>query len=253
MKYTLEPLSISLLSTMSVGQLIQRHLDDIAKILPAPTDVPLKAYIAKLTEKSQAYEKSIVVARKDEITTKVEAADADRDKALGNMGKALKLYKTSELAAEAEAAAGLLPVFNSYKNLANWTYEDETKGIDKLLADFASATNAKRVATLGIQRYIDRLKSTNATFKALTSGRTSAQVTSPHANTRQLRRELSETYNEMTSYIVALANATDKAEFATTLAYINTQRKYFADTLARQVGMKAPGDTTTSQPPLGAN
>jgi len=230
------------LTNIAAGQLMQRHLDDIAKILPASTDAPLKTYIAKFTERCLAYDKSIQLVRRDENTPRVEAADADRDAAVGNLGKALELYKTSDVAAEAEAAAGLLVVFRSYKDLANWTYEEETKGIDKLLADMATTASAKRVTTLGIQRYLDRLKATNTTFKTITSGRNTTMATTIHANTRQLRRDLFDTYAEMTNYLVAMANATDKADFTVPLQYINTQRKYFADTLARQEGMNAPAD-----------
>lgn len=241
MKYELELLQVSRLSNLEAGQLIQRHVDDFSALLPAPTDAPLVAYVGTLETKNKAYGESLSLVRKDEYTTKVTGADAARDLAISNLGKALDLHETSDLPAEAEAAAGLQLVFRSYKNLAAWNYEAETRGIDAMLDDLASTANASRVTSLGIQRYVDKLSSTNVAFKTIFATRSSTQATTPGHDAKQLRADLFATYKELANYLVAMANALGTGEFTTPLALVNTQRKYYADVLARRWGKTASG------------
>lgn len=92
MEFKLEPLRLAGLSNMEAGQLIIRHLSDLATIDPSLlTDAPFNTYLQTLANQSVLFEKGLVQVRKNEETQKIELADADRDKADTAFGRGLKL------------------------------------------------------------------------------------------------------------------------------------------------------------------
>jgi hypothetical protein len=237
MMYQLESLKVSVLTQMEAGALIKRHLDDLATLPSgAITDVPLTNYLTALSGKSALYEKALVQIRGNEETTKIEEADAVRDAAIGALNKAVELGSVSDVTGEAEAARVLGMVLKSYKGLAGLNYEAESNGIDNLVADFESAAYAQHVKTLNLDRYVVRLKESNATFKTLFGSRMVSTANKEYYDTKALRIDLFNTYKEFTLYLVAMANARQTDEFTRSLTLINTARKYYADMLAKRKG-----------------
>ena len=242
MNFQLEILKVSHLTNMEAGALIKRHLDDLAT-LPSGTitDVALVNYLKLLTEKSADYEKSLVQIRGSEETRKIEDADLMRDAAIAAFSKAVDLGLASDLPDEAEAARVLGMVLKSYKGLAALNYEAESNGLDNLVADLEGATYNKHVKTLNLDRYVTRLKETNAAFKTLFGGRMVSSAAKESYDTKSLRAEMYITYKEFTLYLQAMANARKTDEFVQSLNLINTARKYYSDMLAKR---KGSGDKT---------
>jgi len=248
MKHELEVLRAVMLSNLEAGQLIKRHLSDFANNATAITDLPLQNYIARLNTSIADYEPALIQAQKSDATEKIRQADADRDLAISAFRNALRLYNSSDNAAEVDASTSLSIVFKTYKDLANLNYEAETLGIDRLVNDLNSPVNAPKVAALNLQRYIDRLISKNETFKTISGGRLTTDALTQSFDSKTLRIQLFNLYGEFTHYVVAMANALDTPEFTNLLALINTTRKYYADLLAKRNGKNNAADdkTTTS-------
>ena len=91
MKLKLEPLRLSGLTNMEAGQLLKRHLSDLATLDPQLlADAPFNTYLQALANHSVLFEKGLAQIRKNEETQKIEMADANRDKATVAYGRALK-------------------------------------------------------------------------------------------------------------------------------------------------------------------
>jgi hypothetical protein len=234
MKNELIPLKDYSLDNLSLGELIKRHLEDIGK-LPATTitDAPAKSYIAGLTNRSAAYDKAIMKIAFNEESKKIAEADRVRDLSVISLMKAVKVFITSDQAAEMEASRVLLALFNNYKGLTKFDYEKESNGIDNLVADLEGATFSKHVTTLNLTRYITRIKTSNAAFRAVFAGRVSTKAGAEITDTNALRKDLLDYYEECALYFQSMANALPaQAQFLTVLTLLNTARKYYADKLA---------------------
>ena len=235
MKNELVSLKDYSLDGLSFGELIKRHLEDLSKLSAAIiTDIPVKTYITGLTTRSVTYDKLLVKIMFNEESKKISDADTIRDLALASLIKVVKVFNTSDVITEIEASRVLLALLNNYKGLAKFDYEKESIGIENLVADLESATYNKHVTTLNLGRYITRIKTSNASFRALFAGRVSVNASKEVFDSKTIRKEYADYYHEFCMYIQAMANASAApAQFVTILNLLNTARKYYADKLAR--------------------
>lgn len=235
----LESLKASALTNLEFGQLMNRLLNDLSTINQEQlTDQPYRDYVRQITEKMVLYERGLSQVQKNTETEKIKLSDDIRNKAVNAFSKALKLYAVSDEPAEIEASRVLGILFHSFKNLANLNYEAESIGIDKLISDLESAQYADKVEFLKIGRYISRMKNSNENFKKLFSGRLVTTSLTETYDLKTIRMELLTIYNEFIAYVLAMSNAHKTPLFITTLALLNTTRKYYADILARRATTK---------------
>ena len=240
MTTTLEPLRLSKLSNMEFGQLLRRHLSDLATIDQAlVTDNAYTNYLNRITELTAIYERALAQIRKSEATDKIAKADDDRDKSLVAFATAIKLHGLSDDPLEAEAARGLEILFNTFKNLAVLSYEAQSIGMDKLISELNSPAYAEKVSYLHMSKYVSRMANTNNEFKTLFSGRIVAGANTENLDMKAIRSELYVVYNDFTDYVLAMAKIADNPLFTTALNLLNTARKYYADQLARHLSTVA--------------
>jgi hypothetical protein len=224
---------------MEAGQLIRRHLDDLATIDQAlMIDVPFNTYLQEITRKKGLYEKALAQIRKSEETEKINLADKNRDKAVDAFGKALKLYGVSDDPAEVEASRGLSIVLSNFKGLADLNYEAETMAIDKLVSELESPAHEAKIGLLNLGRYVARLKTTNEAFKTLFANRLVTEASTETYDMKIVRADLMKKYADFANYVLAMAKALETPLFIQALNLMNTARKYYSDLLARRTNGK---------------
>lgn len=237
----LEPLKSSFLTNMEFGSLMKQHLRDLATIdQTLLTDQPYSAYLQKIRDRTVYYEKELAQSRKNDETEKISRADKVRNKAIVAFSLMLKVYLLSDDPAEVVAGKSLRILYKTFKNPAKLNYEAKTLAIDKLVSELENEKYAEKVAFLNIGRYVTRMKMTNQQFEALFSGRSVTKAFAETYNMRAMRSELLADYNEFTAYILEMSNVLKTPLFVTTLAMLNTARKYYADLLARRKKTKPP-------------
>jgi len=237
MKLKLEPLRLSALTHMEAGQLLKRHLSDLATLNPELlTDAPFNAYLQALNTHSVLCEKGLAQIRKNEETQKIEMADANRDKATVAFGRALKLYAVSDVADEVEASRVLSILFDNTKNLPALSYEAETIAIDKLVGELEKDSYAPEIKLLQLDRYVLRMKTTNDQFKTLFGGRITTTAVTETFDMKTIRTDALKKYTDFANYVLAMAKALETPLFLQSLSLLNTARKYYADLLARRNG-----------------
>ena len=237
MKLKLEPLRLSGLTNMEAGQLLKRHLSDLATLDPQLlADAPFNTYLQALANHSVLFEKGLAQIRKNEETQKIEMADANRDKATVAYGRALKLYAVSDVPAEVEASRVLSILFDNFKNLPALSYEAETIAIDKLVGELEKENYATEINLLQVSRYVLRMKTTNDQFKILFGGRITTTAVTETYDMKTIRMDALKKYSDFTTYVLAMAKALEAPLFIQALNLLNTARKYYADLLARRAG-----------------
>ena len=239
MKQELETLKMSLLTNIESAQLIKHLLGDLATIQTSLSDAPLLNYVRGLTTSLINLEPALVPVTKDDATTKVKAADKSRKEATKALGMAINQGSVSDDAAEQDAHHSLSIIFDAHKNNKSHNYEGETTLVDTLLNNLTAANLADKVAILGLQRYIDRLRNSNEAFKAIATDRSTAKAQKEVFDTKALRAELYATYDDFVHYVLAMSKAHNTTEFTSVLAMINATRKQYADMLAKRNGKNA--------------
>ncbi|MEI7527017.1 MAG: DUF6261 family protein [Mariniphaga sp.] len=239
MKLKLEPLRTPGLSHMEAGQLINRHLSDLATIDQALlTDVPFNTYINALGSQLEVYMQGLAQVQKNEETEKIVLADSVRDKAVSAFGTAIKLHLLSDIPEEVEASRSLSILFGTYKNLATLNYEAESLGIDKLTGELNSPAYSEKINLLHMSKYVARMSEANATFKTLFSGRMVGNALTESYDMKVLRADLFNKYSDFAEYVLSMAKSTENTLFPTALNLLNTGRKYYSDLLARRATPK---------------
>ncbi len=238
MNYTLQPLKVSNLTLLEVGQLINRHQQDIGLLdHTLITDSPLQNYLSTLFANNATFTQGLMKTQKDEKTKLLENDDLIRDKAVTTFGKAIRLSLDSDNAEEVAAAKSISVLLSTYKEITTLPYEAETLAVEKLVAALESDEYRSKVTTTNSEKYVTRIKSANETFKTHFSDRSMAAALSESADNKKARKELLDYYGETTGYLVSMANAYKTEQFIQPLAVINGGRKYYADSLARRAGV----------------
>lgn len=244
MKQELEPLKVSALTNVESAQLVKHLLGDVATVRTTLSDAPLLIYLDGLNSGLAKMEPALIQVKKDEVTEKIKVADINRKDAFKALGKAIELGSLSDKSNELDAYHSLSIIYDVHKNARNRNYEGETLIVDALLNDLSAANLAEKVTLLGLQRYIDRLRSTNEIVKSISTDRSTARAQKEIYDTKNLRIDLYAIYDDFIHYVLAMAKAHNNAEFNGMLAIVNATRKLYADMLAKRGGK---GNTSSTQ------
>lgn len=247
---TLHSLSLTRLSVLEFGQ----HLKSILKNIDLLgtdfiTDAILLNYLSQLSGASDQYDKAMRYIAISDETAKIVAADVERDHVIITLERQLSVFEYTKNANKHDAYQSLKNLFNVYKNLKAWNYEEESNGIDNLIEEMETAKYAPSIALLLMEEYKNELKDANDTFKDLFAGRTQEFSSKENFDVKTMRKEYGETYNSMCNYVLSLAKGADTAQYNQTLSVINVVRKYYADRLASRPAAKK-GETPEPIPPM---
>jgi hypothetical protein len=245
MKKVLEALTLVKLTAREFGQHIKTIITNLNALGGGAgfiTDTSLLDYIKTLTDKNAVYDRAHGQVTKSDETAKIAAADKVRDAAISAAIRYLNVFELSELESEKAAFASLETLFNEYKGLQNWNFEEETNGIDKLVSDLQNPKYAPHVATINMGNYVERMRLRNQDFKVLFQKRTVETSTKVVYDVKALRDDLKTVYDDMTDYVLSMAKAKNTEEFNQSLTAINAVRKYYADLIAKRKGGKDEGE-----------
>ena len=239
---SLHPLTVFNLSNLEFGQHLKTIRNNLVNLSKTPiTDTVLLGYLNNLDASGIIYDRAMVNIAKSDETAKIVAADSRRDKALSSLFRVADVFEFTEDENEQLAFASLKTLFDNYNGLQWWNFEEETNGIDNLIADLRNDKYSPSAQLLVMAAYIDRLSAANQSFKALFDGRTSEVALKENFDVKQLRSEMKQQYNDMVNYILTMAKALNTDQYNQALDMINTVRKYYADLLAR----REPGKENT--------
>ena len=226
----LENLSVTALSTIVFVQFLRDTVTDIegTQVGLLSSDKPLEAYLKKLKEGIDPYEAALRNPQKNPYTDQLLEKDKTRDNALNRFGWKLRYYGLTEDKDEKQAFTTLNLVWKVHRNNASLNQSAQTSATDNLLNDLTKEPYASAVNQLDLQAEIDAVKRTNDDFRSLADDKRAEKAGKEYSDSKLMRHSLSETYNAITGYVLALANAyPDNAEWSKLLAAINVTRKSY--------------------------
>ena len=90
------------------------------------------------------------------------------------------------------------------------------------------------VVALYITNFVNELDKSNTAFNEIFNKRSLQSLQKNNLNVKEIRKEISEIYQNMANYIVAVTNVKEDPFYTKTLEVLNNSRKYYADMLARR-------------------
>lgn len=243
----LESLSVTRLTNLEFGQHIKSIQDNISgnrKAKITVQDPILQQYLEELNKRITAYDKAMMQITKSDETAKIVQAEGIRTKALISMQRYLSVYEFTPNAEQLLQFKSLQTLFNKFRGLQSWNYEEQTNGISALLADLKGEKYSKSVASLTMGDYVTVLQETHEIFKTIFAARFQERSEKEIFNVKELKTALKNTYEKLVQYVLVMAIAIDNDEFNKALSIINTVRKYYADMLAKR------NSITKTEPPI---
>lgn len=155
----------------------------------------------------------------DKAVSTLEAADAERDKAITALGKVLAGYAALPIAAKQTAAAPLLAVYEKYAKagITKASYISESSMVESMLEDLAAEPLAAHIAALeGVAESVAAIRAAQDAFTAANDAYVAANE-SKGASASSVKKPLLAAINEkLVPYLNAMqiAKNEDCAAFA---------------------------------------
>ncbi|WP_428224337.1 DUF6261 family protein [Flavobacterium sp.] len=228
-------ISTTRLQNLEVGQFIIRFLTDFEnQNLDVATDTDFKRLFDTLKEQSPIYDAALNQKRAKTESELLLKLDNSRDKAIRSLRRAHSVFEYTDDTTEQDAYATLKIVLKAYKDIQEENYEAESLGIDNLIVELRHAKNSSAIQLLGLERHINKLEETNNAFKNTFNQRSTNTISAEVFNTKLLRKNILETYRNLSEYVLVMAKNRNNPFYTDTLTVVNNGRKYFADLLARR-------------------
>ena len=239
MKYTLKTVNCTRLTHAELDEMIARQITDLGNMPPSVDDVDntFPNYLNDLSVKLSLFQKALQQIQANSATQSIVKGEGERNQASMHLKKTINAAALSDVPAEHEAAFQLKLLMKKYKGIERQDFDSQTSKTDLMIADLEGRVYAAHMATLGLQRYLTRLKKANNDFKIIIAGRSESKATTITYNAHALRHDLMDCYKEFTLFVQAMANVPNANYYVQRLALINVTRKDFADRMAQRKGV----------------
>jgi Family of unknown function (DUF6261) len=234
----LQKIPTSRLQYLESGQFIIRFFKDFDNSgLDPATDPEFKLSYDSLKQQSPIYDLGLKQIKAKAESEELAELDSIRDKKLTTLRRAINVYEHTDVEVERLAYNLIKIVLRSYKDIEVANFEAETLGLKKLIVELQNSKHLAAVKTLKLEDHISNLENANNNFTATFDSRSTKTISEATYDTKLLRKNIFDTYNDLVNYVVIMANRKKAVSFyADTLNTINYGRKYYADILAKRGG-----------------
>lgn len=238
----LENVHQSRMTLPEFSQFIERQLSELESQNALLTDAPMQQQITKLKVASTEFKEAILLVQKSSYTKQLAVLDLARDKAYLRYQKVLKSFALSDDVDEVASYEKLSVLQTTYNGIERLNYEAEGTHLSKFVTELESPVYSADIARLGLNRYVENVKSTNEAFNKIFDVRSFEAANKLVYGTMVLRKALQKQYDVFTGYVLSMARVIGTEPFITALKTINSVRAYYDDMLKRREGVKAAAD-----------
>ena len=238
----LHSISVSQLLMLESGQFIKRLITDFDNSgLTASTDPEFALQLNELKAQLPTYTDALMQIQAKEESLYIAGLDLVRDRQFSAVRRAISAYEFSEDEREQVPYHRLMLIIDKYDRIETATYEAESLGLEKFIKEIREAAD-DAMNKLGLTKFIENLEIANDNFKNKFNQRSSENISTVHYNSKQLRKEIFSTYNDLASYVLIMAKRKKTPFFITLLEVVNNGRAYYADTLAHRAAINTRDD-----------
>ena len=244
-------ISVTRLTSLEFGQFISSTISEINIVTSVHpiTDAVFVQYLTDLISKSLMMDKAVKQIQKNNETAKIASQDVRRDHAVTIARRSNSLYEFTDDQDEHNAYVSIETVFGAYKGIQDWNMPEETKGIERMVAELKDEAHLPQIELLGITKYVNKMDTENQAFKTLFEGRSVGEAGKEVFDVKAIRKETRTVYEDLAAYVLSIAKGGKQEEFVAVLNVLNNIRKYYSDMLAKRKPAKE-GEPPTPIPPM---
>jgi hypothetical protein len=181
-------------------------------------------------------ETGVVQIRKYEETDEIARLDAERDNLLRGITETVRTALRHFSEPVRAAAARLKIVLDTYGNLAEMSYDDETAGITRLLQELESHTDDMTLT--GVTAWVEELRLRNEEFRVLMNIRYTEEAQRVHLHMKSVRKRVDGAWHEMVQRLESGASFNGVEEYQTFFAEVNARIDRYKHILAQEKGRR---------------
>ena len=204
-------------------------------------EILFAAYLEKYAGETEA----MVYISKSSYTEQLAAADDRRDMIFRGLADTILAaqnhYKDENMA----AAKKLSIVLNTFGNIANVSYDEETALISKLAEEF-QGNYFIEIGILGLSEWVEELKKSNTVFSTLKDHRYTEESGKTELRMKNVRKEIDTIYKDIVKRInaqILLNGETNYKDFVTALNY---RIDHYKTLIVQHKGHASAGSATAS-------
>ena len=223
--YTIRPLTYSNFTHREFESLMTDSRQIIADFVKANKNEDMySTHLEPFANKLEEFQKQLASVEKKQTTSLAEV-DKERDSALVGLFTLHRGFAKIKEAKFKEAHETLAPVLTKYKDITKHNNDVATAEIKSLLKTLKEEPYNAAVTTLGLSPVISAVTTAQEDYDKAEALARAAKSSKEVGKTKQLRTEISRTYDLFMRYTAASAEAyPEKAHFAKLLKDLNTIR-----------------------------
>ena len=223
--YTIRPLTYSNFTHREFESLMTDSRQIITDFVKANKNEDMySTHLEPFASKLEEFQKQLASVEKKQTTSLAEV-DKERDSALVGLFTLHRGFAKIKEAKFKEAHETLAPVLTKYKDITKHNNDVATAEIKSLLKTLKEEPYNAAVTTLGLSPVISAVTTAQEDYDKAEALARAAKSSKEVGKTKQLRTEISRTYDLFMRYTAASAEAyPEKAHFAKLLKDLNTIR-----------------------------
>jgi len=217
-------------------QLVKKHTADILGI-----EALYKDYTPLLANEFTA----LNVVRKSSVTDDLIDANAVRNVTYRGILDTVKGSCNHFDEERQVAAKRLMILFNTFGNVADKSYDEETASLSKLTAELIN-NYSNAIETLGISTWVEKLQEQNNAFDALKNARYSEDASKTQLSMKDIRLSIDASYRGIVTRINALIIVNGNMMYRDFVTELNIRVDTFNNALAQRKGRNAKTESVNN-------
>jgi hypothetical protein len=165
--------------------------------------------------------------KKSDYTQQIVDADQRVDRCITGMRAVINGALHHFDPAVVAAAQSLYNRLQTFRNIAQKSYEEETAAVNLLIAELNSDVYADKVALVGLTSWVAELTAAEIAFEQLLNLRNNETAHKPQGRLRDIRHEIDGSYHGIIARISAAATMDDTGAYNEFIAQLNANIAYF--------------------------
>lgn len=181
-------------------------------------------------------DKALEVIPKSDITPQISDVDQRRDTTYKGFTEAVKSASKHFKPEMAEAARKLQIVIDHFGDFTKLPYNEETGKIYNFVQELQNEKYSPLVSMLNLTEWVNELVAINIEFDTLIKSRFDESLEKQELRVRAIRKEIDESYKEITGDIEALCRVHKTEIYIEFINKLNTQISYYHNILLQRKG-----------------
>lgn len=196
-------------------------------------ELGIDSFYPAFTNELSAEEIAMRVEQGSSKSKFIEQLDLQRDRTWNAIYNKVKATMLSPIDDEVTSAEVIMRIFNSYGDIRNLSYNEESAAMSNLISDLLQGSNTNHLTKVGISVWVSEMKNLNDNFQTAFNERNTEYAGRQDGDVRKVRKAIDPVYNSIIEKINASMVMGVAKPIATNFTFeLNEKISYYKTTIA---------------------